>query len=113
MANPAWVPGMGRDLFPAPEILFLTYVCPVPTCGRVHIPRMVGETEAEVVARYVSDHLSIVHGLVPREFAEESYARGRREAAQAVERYRTEIAMTDLTRYEALVEAAKRAEGLT
>jgi hypothetical protein len=104
---------MGRDLFPTEDSVFpsVVYVCPVPSCRLMRIPRMSGETEDESLAHYVSAHLSVVHGLVPREFADTSYARGRQDAAGAVERYRSEIAMTHLTRYEALTEAAKRAEG--
>lgn len=78
------------DAHPRPSILSTEYQCPAERCGRLYVPLLVGvsdEVQRDNIARFVADHVRTAHGWVPRDYADESYQRGRTDAARAVRRY--------------------------
>lgn len=82
------------DAIPRPSILATEYQCPAERCGRLYVPLLAGvsdEVQRDNIAHFVAHHVRTVHGWVPRDYAEDSYQRGRTDAAKAVRRYASEV----------------------
>lgn len=99
-----------------PQMPEVAYQCPAERCGRLYIPLLVGvsdEVQQDNIAHFVAMHVRTVHGWVPRDYADESYQRGRTDAAKAVRRYASYVGGVYDVVSPQIRKAADIAEGIT